>query len=125
MRRTLIVSLLLGMVWLGSVQSGTLAKPGQVKHVVVVWLKQAGDVGRFMALSKQLAELPGVVDYSIGPALPSEWGGAAADFHVGVVVTLEDRQGLYDYLHHPKHQQLIDAMRPLVDRIVVYDFITR
>lgn len=125
MRRTLIVLLLLSMVWLGSAWSGTLAKPGQVKHVVVVWLKQAVDMGRFMALSKQLVELPGVVDYSIGPALPSEREGAAADFHVAVVVTLENRQSLYDYLHHPKHQQVIDAMRPLVDRIVTYDFITR
>ncbi len=125
MRSIAIVAWLLGMVWLGSAWSGTLAEPGQVKHVVVVWLKRAGDVGRFMALSKQLVELPGVVDYSIGPALPSERASAAIDFHLGVVVTLENRQGLYDYLHHPKHQQVIDAMRPLVERIVAYDFITR
>jgi hypothetical protein len=87
-----------------------------------VWLKQADNVDRFMALSKQLVELPGVVDYSIGPALSS---GPGDSFHVGVVVTLEDRQSLYDYLRHPRHQELIDKMRPLVERVVTYDFITR
>lgn len=121
-RSTSIIALLLGVLWLGNASSGTLAKPEQIKHVVIVWLKHADNVGRFMALSKQLVELPGVVDYSIGPALPSEPGGS---FHVGVVVTLEDRQGLYDYLRHPRHQEIIDKMRPLVERVVTYDFITR
>lgn len=122
MRRTSIIALLFGILWLGSAWSGTLAKPGQIKHVVIVWLKQADNVDRFMALSKQLVELPGVVDYSIGPALSS---GPGDSFHVGVVVTLEDRQSLYDYLRHPRHQELIDKMRPLVERVVTYDFITR
>lgn len=125
MRRALLIaSLLLGIGWLGSAWSGTLARPGQVKHVVIVWLKKADEVGRFMALSKQLAQLPGVVDYSIGPALPGE-RESAAGFHLGVVVTLEDRQGLHDYLRHPEHQQIIDKMRPLVERLETYDFITR
>ncbi len=123
--RRILIAFLLSTVWLGSAWSGKLAQPGQVKHVVIVWLNQASDLDRFMALSKQLAELPGVVDYSIGPALPKEQEKMAADFHVGVVVTLEDRQSLSDYLRHPKHQQIIDAMRPLVDHIVAYDFITR
>ncbi len=122
MRRVAVGILLFSTVWLEGAWSGELAKPGQVKHVVLVWLKQADAVGRFMALSKQLVELPGVVDYSIGPALPDK---SESDFHVGVVVTLEDRQSLYDYLRHPRHQDLIAKMRPLVERVVTYDFITR
>jgi hypothetical protein len=121
MRRVAVGMLLFGM-WLGGAWSGEFAKPGQAKHVVLVWLKQADAVGHFMALSKQLVDLPGVVDYSIGPALP---GKSESDFHVGVVVTLEDRQSLYEYLRHPKHQDLIAKMRPLVERVVTYDFITR
>ncbi|MCX8048878.1 MAG: Dabb family protein [Methylohalobius sp.] len=120
-RALLVVSLLLGMM--GGARCGTLARPGQVKHVVIVWLKQAENTGRFMALSKELVELPGVVDYSIGPALEDEQ--QTDRFHLGVVVTLEDRQSLREYLRHPRHREIIEKMRPLVARLATYDFITR
>ncbi|GAB6067394.1 hypothetical protein JCM13664_07120 [Methylothermus subterraneus] len=121
-RRAWLLIWLLGGIGLGSAWAGEIAKPGKIKHVVVVWLKQAEEAGRFMALSKQLVDLPGVVDYSIGPALPDKSG---SDFHLGIVVTLENRQSLYEYLNHPKHRDLIAKMRPLVERVVTYDFITR
>ncbi len=44
---------------------------------------------------------------------------------MGVVVTLENRQALYDYLRHPRHEEIIEKMRPLVKRLEVHDFIIR
>ncbi|WP_022949459.1 Dabb family protein [Methylohalobius crimeensis] len=125
MRRFMLVLLCLSIGWWGTAWSGSLAKSGQLKHVVIVWLKQPDQVGRFMALSKRLVDLPGVVDYSVGPARPGEEHADGEPFQVGVVVTLENRQALYDYMRHPKHLEVIEAMQPLVDRITVYDFITR
>ena len=121
MKRWSIVLLWLFSGWVGA---GTLERPGRVEHVVMIQLKDPANTGRFMALSKRLADLPGVERYSVGPALPREDAGEE-NFDIGVVVTLENRQALYDYMRHPRHQEIIDAMRPLVKRVVVYDFLVR
>ncbi|HEB78588.1 MAG TPA: Dabb family protein [Methylothermaceae bacterium] len=107
----------------GAAMAGDLERPGRVKHVVLIQLKNPEDLGRFMGLSKRLVKLPGVVRYSIGPTVPKE-DERKEGFDVGVVVTLENRQALYDYLRHPRHQEIIEAMRPLVARIEVFDFVT-
>jgi len=115
-------------VWLafaGLAAAGELERPGRVKHIVLVQLKNSRDLGRFMGLSKRLVELPGVLRYSIGPVLPQEGSRPGASFDVGVVVTLESRQALHDYLRHPRHREIIESMRPLVANVVVHDFVTR
>ncbi len=116
--------LILLMFFSGWVGAGTLEKAGSIKHIVLVKLKGSEDVGRFMALSKRLVKLPGVKRYSIGPTLPKE-DDQSDGFDIGVVVTLENRQALFDYLRHPQHKKIIEKMRPLVESIEVHDFITR
>lgn len=112
------------LVFGGLALAGDLEKPGLIKHVVLVQLKNPQDLGRFMGLSKRLAKLPGVARYSIGPILPRE-NDQQDTFDVGVVVTLESRQALYDYLRHSRHREIVDSMRSLVEKVVVHDFITR
>jgi len=44
-------------------------------------------------------------------------------FDVGILLTFPDRQTMNAYLTHPDHKQAVkNVLKPLVSKIVVYDF---
>lgn len=110
---------------------GGIAKEatGNVTHVVLVWLKEPENpevLERFIRGSKRLAMLPGVLYHRVGPSLPSDREIVDSSFDVGVTITLKDQEALKAYLEHPVHKQTIrEVMRPLVRKIMVYDFVAR
>ncbi|BBL69948.1 Dabb family protein [Methylogaea oryzae] len=102
------------------------AEPGQVHHVVVAWLKEPGSHSarsRYVEISRGLAKLPGVVSYSVGAAVPSPHALADDSYDVAVAAVFKDKKALEDYNANPAHRKAVDDMRPLVQKLVVYDFV--
>lgn len=97
-----------------------------LEHVVIVWLKQPGNQdaqSRIIGASQALTTIPGVVSLRVGTAVASERPIVDSSFDVALVVSFSDRAALDSYLTHPLHVQLVETtLKPLVERILVYDF---
>lgn len=100
-------------------------RQGRVHHVVIVWLKEPGSQAvrsRYQEITRSLAKLPGVLSYSVGSALPSTHERVDSSYDLAVEAVFKDAKALEDYNANPLHQQAVAAMRPLVQKLVVYDF---
>ncbi|MGZ8244933.1 Dabb family protein [Methylomagnum sp.] len=99
---------------------------GKVNHVVIVWLKDHGPQARqqYIEATRNLAKLPMVLSYTVGAQLPAlERKALDASYDLAVVATFADPKALDDYLKHPEHSKtLTEKLKPLVDKVVVYDF---
>ncbi len=102
------------------------AADGPLEHVVIVWLKDPGNTEhrqRIIGESQVLAGIPGVLSLKSGSVVQSERDIVDSSFDVALVVSFENRAALDDYLVHPLHVRLVEqTLKPLVDRIRVYDF---
>ena len=102
------------------------AEDKRVSHVVVVWLKEPGNMqmrDKFIQASRQLETLPGVVSRHVSAVIPSERPKVDDTFDVAVTVTFESRKALKNYMKSKKHKKMLhDDLKPLVNRIVVYNF---
>jgi outer membrane murein-binding lipoprotein Lpp len=103
------------------------AAVGQVQHIVIAWLKEPGNAAQRRELieaSRQLAAIPGVVRVSAGEPLPQRRPVEDDSYDVAVVITFSSRAALDAYQEHPEHLRATEqVLRPLVRRIVVYDFV--
>lgn len=97
-----------------------------LEHVVIIWLKEAGNPAiqnRIIAASQVLRSIPGVLSLRAGTAIASERPIVDSSFDVALVIRFTDQAALDNYLSHPLHLQLVEAtLKPLVERILVYDF---
>lgn len=102
--------------------------PGLVQHIVICWLKQPGDpMARAQLIGTSLAfkDLPGVVEVTAGTALPGGRDVVDASFDVAIVMTFRDEAALRAYERHPVHKKAVqEILLPLVERHIIYDFIT-
>jgi len=123
--KTLLSSLLLvGLLFTSFL---TYAKEDQrVSHVVVVWLKEPGNAQmreQFIKASRALETLPGVVSRHVSAVISSDRPKVDDTFDVAVTVTFENAQALKNYMKSKKHKKMLeDQLKPLVNRVVVYNF---
>ncbi|MGZ4958346.1 MAG: Dabb family protein [Methylomonas sp.] len=111
-------------------QTGDLAQH-KVHHVVVVWLKQAGNENvrrEYIEASKLIANLPGVLSYDIGsPAVIKRAHTSSAldeSYDVAISSTYESQQAFEDFLKNPEYLRIAQqVLKPLVEQYKVYDFI--
>ena len=100
----------------------------QITHVVMVWLKEPGNEKQrdaFVKASKQLNNISGIVNRHVGVVVASDRVIVDDTFDVAVSVTLESEQALKKYLNDPLHKKILhDKIKPLINRIVVYDFVS-
>ena len=101
---------------------------GPVTHVVLVWLKDPGNAAmrsKFVAASKALNDLPGIVNRQVGIVMPSDRAIVDDTFDVGMTVTLKNKKAMQAYMQNPKHKKIVqEQLKPMVNRIVIYDFIS-
>lgn len=129
--RSLFVLSLLFIGSVTTVQAETNSVPHKAHHLVVVWLKQHGDVAvrkQYIEASKRLAKLPGVLTYHIGipAAIKRDNPRPALDdsFDIAISSTFENLQALENYSKHAEHQKVIqETLKPLVEKYKVYDFV--
>ena len=115
----------------GMAQTTADAVQHKIQHVVIVWLKQHGDVEiqqQYIAASKPLAALPGVTSYLVGlPAnIKRERPNPALDesYDLAVSSSFENQQAYQEFLKNPEYVKVaMEILRPLVDRYRVYDFV--
>lgn len=103
------------------------AEPGQVHHVVIVWLKDPGSSaarGRYLEVSQRLAALPGVVSYRLASPVPAASRAPVdSSYDLAVTAVFKDKKAWEEYNANPLHRKTIDELHPLVQKVVVYDFI--
>lgn len=99
---------------------------GKVKHIVLVWLKDPGNVQdrrRLIETSHSFRKIPGVLDVSAGTPLESERPVVDDSFDVAVIITFQSTEAMQNYETHPIHIKAVEeVLRPVTDRMVVYDF---
>jgi len=104
-------------------------RPGEVDHVVLVWLKHPGDAAeraRLVEAGRALASIPGVISVSGGESLPSKRPMVDASFDLGYVFRFESEAAMNAYVKHPLHMKLArEVLFPAAKKVVVHDFVVR
>lgn len=99
---------------------------GRIHHVVIVWLKDHGSPAarqQYIEATRALSKLPMVWRYQIGTVLPGAREVVDGSYDVAIVATFENAQALDEYTRHPDHEKVLkERLKPLVDKVVVYDF---
>lgn len=97
-----------------------------VIHTVFLWLKKPGDEQhrqRLLQATHRLRAIPGVLDIRFGEKIESDREIVDDSFDIGITIYFSTIETMNDYLVHPLHHAVVEQeIRPLVDRIVVYDF---
>jgi len=98
-----------------------------VHHVVVCWLNEHGNKEarqKVIEVSRGFSAIPGVIDVRVGRVIPSEREIVDSSFDVAIYLSFENEQKLFEYLNHPTHKKAVEkTLKPLVRKLVVYDFI--
>jgi hypothetical protein len=120
---TALIALL--VLWL-SLPAGANGDSHPLEHIVIVWLKEPGNRAaqdRIIEASEVLTAIPGVVSLKSGTVVASDRPIVDSSFDVALIITLVDAAALQAYLSHPLHVTLVEeTLKPLVERIRVYDF---
>ena len=67
--------------------------------------------------------MPGVLSRHVSAVIPSNRPKVDDTFDVAVTVTFKNSQALKSYMQNKKHKDMLNKrLKPLVNRIVVYNF---
>ena len=98
-----------------------------VYHVVLIWLKTYRNemrINKIISASKELKNIPGVLEASTGKVLRSSRVIVDDTFDVSIIIKFESKEYLKDYLVHPIHMKIAnEVIKPLANKITVYDSI--
>ena len=98
-----------------------------VYHVVLIWLKTYRNemrINKVINASKELKNIPGVLEVSTGKVLRSARVIVDDTFDVSIIIKFASKEYLKDYLVHPIHIKIAnEIIKPLANKITVYDTI--
>ena len=102
------------------------AKPGNVEHVVLVWLNEHGNAAakdKMVAAARAFPkEIPGILSMSIGDAVPSDREMVDDSFDLALVLRFKDKAALDAYEAHPVHVKAVkEVLAPNASKLKVYD----
>ena len=96
-----------------------------VYHIVLIWLKTYRNemrINKIINASKELKNIPGVLEVTTGTVLRSSRVIVDDTFDVSVIIKFASKDYLNDYLVHPIHVKLAnEVLKPLANKITVYD----
>ena len=99
----------------------------RVNHLVLFWLNESGNAAhrrKIIETSRSFRDIPGVLEVRAGQVIPSNREIVDDSFDVAVLLTFARKEDVNAYLVHPLHKKAVeDVLMPLVQRIVVHDFI--
>lgn len=103
------------------------AQPGQVSHVVLVWLKNkssAADRAKVIETTKMFCkQIPGIIAMDVGESLPSTRPVVDSSFDIGFVMRFENKAAMDAYEKHPIHTKAVkEILAPLAAKVVVHDW---
>ena len=106
-----------------------VAQEQRISHVVFCWLKEPGNPEhrqQVIEQSKRLTEIPGVLEIRAGEMVPSKRKIVDSTFDVAIYMTFANQQAMDSYIVHPFHKEIVkEKLKPLVSKILVYDFIEK
>ncbi len=95
-------------------------------HVVLVWLKQAGNPQhreQIIEASQRLKAIPGVLDLHVGEVVRSDREVVEDSYDVALSLRFANRADLQAYLVHPLHVSTVkQEFLPIMQRYQVIDF---
>ena len=98
----------------------------RLHHIVLCWLRDPGDRKdreKIIEVTKSFRDIPGVLIAQAGQVIMSDREIVDDSFDVGILIVTKNQEDLQKYLDHPIHQQAKkEVLLPLVERILVYDF---
>ena len=98
-----------------------------VYRVVLIWLKTYRNemrINKIINASKELKNIPGVLEVSTGKVLRSARVIVDDTFDVSIIIKFASKEYLKDYLVHPIHIKIAnEVIKPLANKITVYDTI--
>ena len=96
-----------------------------VYHIVLIWLKTYRNemrINKIINASKELKNIPGVLEVTTGKVLRSSRVIVDDTFDVSVIIKFASKDYLNDYLVHPIHVKIAnEVLKPLANKITVYD----
>jgi hypothetical protein len=120
-----LLTLVIVVLFALQVQPAAAASNQAIEHIVIIWLKEPGLIdaqNTIIKASQALKTIPGVLAFKSGKAVPSQRTIVDSSFDVAFIISFIDQAALDAYLIHPLHLQLMEeTVKPLVDRIRVYD----
>jgi len=95
-------------------------------HAVIFWT-QPGNARAAEELisgaNKLLKDIPGVLQFHIGKMVPSHRPVVEQSYQVGLNLIFTNKTAQDDYQAHPLHVEFVEKyVKPLVAKVVVYDF---
>jgi hypothetical protein len=101
------------------------ARPGNINHVVIFWLKRPGnghDLARLRRASESFRVMPDVLRVDVGRGLPVRRPGIEQAFDLCVVFTFRNQAALDRFAADPRHKAAIQSvLKPLVKRYTVFN----
>ncbi len=101
--------------------------PGVYRHVVLFKFKETATKEQITAIEKAFSALPKKINTITG----YEWGtNVSKENHdQGLthcfVVSFKDQAGLDIYTPHPAHKAFVKQLLPILDKVVVVDFVAK
>ena len=96
-----------------------------VKHVVLFKLRNEVTESRaaqaFATLRALKEKIPTITSFEGGTNVSEE--GLSDGLTHAFVMTMADRQAVREYLDHPEHVKLVDELLPILEKLVVFDFV--
>jgi len=103
---------------------GAPPRPARIGHVVFFDLVDPADRGALIAdCDAKLAKIPGVVSYAAGRHLDVGRETVIDDYDVGLYIGFETEADYARYVSHPLHVELVEAWRPRLASLRVYDIL--
>lgn len=123
-KSTLILTLILQLSSCKTIQKVKI--PQRINHIVICWLKDSGNKEQQLKIireSLKFKNIPGVLELRAGSMIPSDRKIVDSSFDVAIYMTHHSIKDMNRYLKHPKHVKAVkEVLKPLMRKIVVYDF---
>ena len=108
-------------------QADNFKNEDPVYHVVLIWLKTYRNemrINKIINASKELKNIPGVLEVSTGKVVRSARVIVDDTFDVSIIIKFASKEYLKDYLVHPIHVKIAnEVIKPLANKITIYDTI--
>ena len=123
MKRFGLLTVLVAAGWL----SGCANAPGDFRHVVLFKFKDGVTPEKLETVGKQIMDMQGKIPTvkAMERGTDCSVEGLQDEFTHCFLVTFEDAEGLAVYSPHAAHQDVIKSVKPIREKVLVFDYIAK
>jgi len=101
------------------------AQETTLTHVVLCWMDSTvseESIDSLIVESKELAEIPGIINITAGRPVPSERPIVDDSFSFGITMTFSSLEEMNTYLTDERHTQFVSTrVKPRLAKLLIYD----